>query len=471
MIDDEMNKPKGSACIRTWMEMKPTTFTLFTCLFFFLSLGSNSLNARVAEQDASKATTKTLIPLPQANPVVDANLTKQQSPPSDSTVLAETKKILPRLSQSDIEHYVILSDASPIDVTMVGTLLEATFVKYIEVCNTLGWKPRPLRHKLVAVVFREQRDYNEFAAKYDKVNKSWAVGYYSPLTDRLVFYKSESGEDVQKVVRQLDSQQRKVQQVEQSQQAAGHALRPNVDLAHVKNQLAAEHDRINDLVAGTFVSTAVHEAAHQLFFHTDVQRSGASYPLWLAEGLATNFETERTDIHFGFQVDNWRRRDSFQLACDKDMIIPLQNVLTQDHFTDETNSNEAVGFFYAQAYALTNWLLRERPTELRLYLESLRDGSFAVAQDRQKNFEAIFGPVARLERNWVRYEGRRQKEFLTSPFAKGVLAKMPTAAKTIPADTAKSDIPQPNTAPKQSSTTTLETTTQSGSQSAPVPPK
>ena len=108
MIDDEMNKPKGSACIRTWMEMKPTTFTLFTCLFFFLSLGSNSLNARVAEQDASKATTKTLIPLPQANPVVDANLTKQQSPPSDSTVLAETKKLLPRLSLDEAVIFLFL---------------------------------------------------------------------------------------------------------------------------------------------------------------------------------------------------------------------------------------------------------------------------------------------------------------------------------------------------------------------------
>lgn len=127
--------------------------------------------------------------------------------------------------------------------------------------------------------------------------------------------------------------------------------------------------------------------------------------------MATNFETERTDIQFGYQVDNWRRRDSFKLACDKDIIIPLQILLTQDRFADGTNSNEAAGYFYAQAYVLTNWLLRERPTELKLYLESLRDGSFAVAQDRQKNFEAIFGPVARLERNWVRYEGRRQKNF------------------------------------------------------------
>lgn len=60
------------------------------------------------------------------------------------------------------------------------------------------------------------------------------MGYYSPLTDRLVFYKSESSEDVQKVVRQLDSQDRKMQQVEQSQQASGHALRPNVELTHLK---------------------------------------------------------------------------------------------------------------------------------------------------------------------------------------------------------------------------------------------
>lgn len=234
---------------------------------FILCLGINSLDARATPQETATVTTTSAAPMTQASPVADSNLTKQQSPPRDSAALLETKKILPQLGQSQSAHYVILSDASPIDITMVGTLLEATFEKYIEVCDALGWKPRPLRHKLVAVVFREQRDYNEFAKKYDKVDKTWAVGYYSPLTDRLVFYKSESSEDVQKVVRQLDSQDRKMQQVEQSQQASGHALRPNVELTHVKNQLAAEHDRINDLVAGTFVSTAVHEAAHQLFPH------------------------------------------------------------------------------------------------------------------------------------------------------------------------------------------------------------
>lgn len=132
---------------------------------------------------------------------------------------------------------MILSDTALPDVTMVGTLLEVTFQKYIDVCDALGWQPRPLRHKLVAVVFQEQNDYLDFAIKNDKMTKKWPVGYYSPFFDRLVFYKSESGADVQKVVQQLNAQDRKVQQAEQLQQAAGRALRPNSQLTHAKINL------------------------------------------------------------------------------------------------------------------------------------------------------------------------------------------------------------------------------------------
>jgi hypothetical protein len=327
------------------------------------------------------------------------------------------------------------------------------------------------------VVFREQTDYLDFAIKNDKVTKTWAVGYYSPFFDRLVFYKSESGADVQKVVQQLNAQDRKVQQAEQMQQAAGRALRPNSQLTHAKNQLAAEHDRINDLAAGSFVSTAVHEAAHQLFFHTDIQRNGSAYPLWLAEGLATNFETERTDIQFGYQVDNWRRRDAFKLAWEKDGLVPLEIMLTQERFSDGTNSAEAIADFYAQSYVFTNWLMRERPTELRLYLESLLDGSFAIADQRKIKFENIFGPIGRLERSWARYEGQRNKEFLSCPNCKRVLAKLPKTSKPTPDLTAKpagsqENVPGNATVPVNPvAPVASKPPTQPETQSTPVPPK
>ena len=378
------------------------------------------------------------------------DLPQELLPTSNSVVLQETQKLLPKFQKSETKHYIILSDSLPQDITMVGSLLETTFLKYHEVCDSLGWKPKPLRHKLVAVMFRDQRNYNDFATQVDKVTKAWAMGYYNPLADRLVFYKSESRADVKKVMAELHDQERQLQEAQAAQQSGGRALRPNPDLAHVQDQVAAEKDRIHDATAGTFVSTAVHEAAHQLFFHTDIQRARASYPLWLAEGLATNFETERINLVFGYQVDNWQRRDAFKQALDKDRIIPLEVLLTQDRFTDGKESAEAVGYFYAQAYALTNWMLRERPTELRLYLEALLDGSFADAKSRKAEFELIFGPIPRIERNWVRYEGRREKDFLLSPYGKRVLAKLlnhPVATNVATAPSSKSEESLPSKNP------------------------
>ncbi|MCE9620702.1 MAG: DUF1570 domain-containing protein [Planctomycetes bacterium] len=396
------------------------------------------LAAAVDAQAPAQATAKSA-PATTVRGATEKGADKNPSPPTDSDVLKATMKLVPKLRKSETRHYVILSDTSPDDNTMIGSLLESTYQKYSDVCDALEWSPNPLRHKLVAIVFRDQRDYTDFSTRNDKVNKPWAAGYYSPIADRLVFYKADSSDEVKKAMKQLGEQSRRVQEAQQRQQAQGDALHNGQETSHIQRQLAAENNRIKDAVAGSFISTAVHEAAHQLFFHTDIQRRGASYPLWLAEGLATNFETERTDIPFGYQYDNWRRRDAFKLALDKDSIVPFEVLLSQDQFSDGSESNEAVGFFYAQAYVLTNWMLRERPTELRQYLESLRDGSYASADTRKEKFEAIFGPLARVERNWIRYEGRRQKDFLTSAYSKRVMAK---AAKTTKAPSAPTAVPE-----------------------------
>ena len=127
----------------------------------------------------------------------------------------------------------------------------------------------------------------------------------------------------------------------------------------------------------------------------------------------------------------------------------MEVLLTQDRFTDGKESAEDVGYFYAQAYALTNWMLRERPTELRLYLEALLDGSFADTKSRKAEFELIFGPMPRIERNWVRYEGRREKDFLLSPYGKRVLAKLlnhpvATNAATAPSSKSEESLPSKN---------------------------
>lgn len=92
-------------------------------------------------------------------------------------------------------------------------------------------------------------------------------------------------------------------------------------------------------------------------------------------------------------MDNWRRRDAFKLAWEKDSLVPLEIMLTLERFSDGTNSAEAIADFYAQSYVFTNWLMRERPTELRLYMESLLDGSFAIADQRKKNLRTSLVPL------------------------------------------------------------------------------
>ena len=61
---------------------------------------------------------------------------------------------------------------------------------------------------------------------------------------------------------------------------------------------------------------------------------------------------------------------------------------------------------YLQSYALVTWMCRFRQTELRRYLELMReepDGDPTPARHRAL-FEEAFGDVAALERAWLRHE-------------------------------------------------------------------
>jgi hypothetical protein len=342
-------------------------------------------------------------------------------PPLDSPSLRSAMALLPQMHRSETDHYVILSDASEADVALVGRLLEDVAQQFTQTASELDWQPAPLRHKLVAVLFSNERDFRGFAARYDQLGEPWATGYYNPTEDRLVLFSLESGDELRKAMQQLDDQEYQAAMNRQRGQVNGDALSVNQGPSRSRHAMDAERSRLRDAALSGFVCTAAHEAAHQLLIHTDIQRRGAVFPQWLAEGLAANFETERLGVRFGYKHDNWRRRDALQHAATADTLLPLDRLVTRECAVCGVASAEGVDGVYAQSYALVNWLMRERPTELRLYLDALRDGSFSVATARRDGFIAAFGPIELNERNWVRSEGRRSKSFLASAYGRRVL--------------------------------------------------
>jgi hypothetical protein len=327
----------------------------------------------------------------------------------DSEVLRATRPLVPSMQVTETDHFVLLSDAPQESGRAIAGLLETTWRAFRQDCDRIGLRPEPLRHKLVAVMFREKGDYTVFARGSDGMEQAWAAGYYSPGADRLVLYDGLADEKVQRALGQLQARNLRLQK-----QAAEAGVQPldagpgGAQVARAQREIDGQRRRIASTATAGFLGTVSHEAAHQLFFHSGVQQRGVPYPLWLAEGIATAFEAENAgDRELGFHDDNPGRQHTFREAVREDRLVPLAALVVADGMPVD-GEEAAIRDFYAQSWAFTSWLARHRTREFALYLDALRGGGFALSSRRLEAFESIFGPVDSLERSWLREEVRRE---------------------------------------------------------------
>ena len=227
------------------------------------------------------------------------------------------------------------------------------------------------------MLFQEYDDYRRFARNNDGVTAEWISGYYSPKNDRVVFYNIATNPDFADVF--------------------GHAgTADNLARAHLRD----EYTR-----AAT--ATVVHEAVHQLAFHTRIQSPQIQNPLWLSEGLATAFETDRPNQAFGPEKPYDLRETQFKELLAQDSLIPLRKLVSYSQMPD--NDDATITAIYHQSYALVRWMARLRRTDLRKFMQSLRTETPGrpTPQRHLQLFEKAFGDVDRLEKAWLRYERRK----------------------------------------------------------------
>ncbi len=110
-----------------------------------------------------------------------------------------------------------------------------------------------------------------------------------------------------------------------------------------------------------------HEAAHMILNGLGILNTGASYPDWLTEGLAGQFELPFSKGEtLGY---NPMRMDDLKnaLAADKSSaIIPLLTFVNENNFS--ASSAEESSWSYAQAWALVYFLQRNYPKAFTKYI-------------------------------------------------------------------------------------------------------
>jgi hypothetical protein len=330
--------------------------------------------------------------------------------PVDSEPLRQAASTLPdRFVRHETARFVALSDGSTAWTREQLERFERAHHQYVRFLRWLGMPQPELRHKLVAVLFQDHADFAEYAARVDGVGDRWVKGYYTPAGDRLVGFDAESDPRAVEARTRLAEQERAIveasAQVRARRSSTGR-IDPaaNVAIDRARSTQGLGEEDVVLAIRQQVVSTMIHEAIHQLLFHTGVQNPSVAPPFWLAEGLATSFETDQPSAAFGPDFDFRPRREVFERLLMENRLISLDSFVAFEGLPDRRESTARV--FYHQSSALLCYLYRQRPSELRRYLERLAaepPGRPGPARQRQL-FAACFGDVDTLERTWLRWE-------------------------------------------------------------------
>lgn len=249
-----------------------------------------------------------------------------------------------------------------------GQLLTSTRDAFIGSLAAAGLRLADARPVLEWVVFGDRPAFDRYARAADRADASWMQGYYSAKTNRVALVVG--GMDV-----------------------------PSTTVAALPQ---AEFDL--DLASVT------HEAAHQLAFNLGLQRRGVIYPLWVSEGLATNFESLWWDAPLGPLASNPYRQEQLCTAVATGRLLDLAELVTQ--VAPPVDDPAAIDAIYAQSWALFRFLVNDQPEQLQAYFAALADEpAHKLRPSRLAHiFRKTFGEPADLEDRWQAFVRRTLRD-------------------------------------------------------------
>ncbi len=317
-----------------------------------------------------------LWPLPKEEITCRKQDDKPFQPLSREALTAQLAKELPAgFKVHHTKHYLICYNTSPGYAQWVGALYERLFAAFHNYWDRRGFKLHKPQFPLVALVFDSRDAYAQFARPEVGEAARSMIGYYSIKTNRMIMYDLTGVEEL-KVAGDR-----------------GTAARIN----QILSQPGAERT----------VATIVHEATHQLAFNSGLQVRYADIPFWVSEGIAIYFETPDLGSSKGWRNIGGVNRvnlTNFRKFIRSRPAGALRTLLSDDkRFRDPAAAADA----YAEAWALTYFLLQTRKEDYVKYMQSMAEQSPLVDQapdERVERFTKFFGDdLAALDAEFLRY--------------------------------------------------------------------
>lgn len=272
-------------------------------------------------------------------------------------------------------HYLILHNTSREYASWCGSLFERLYMAFTNFWTRRGFDLHEPEIPLIGVIWSEQRAYEQFARGELGDAVSSIIGYYSLQTNRMTLFDLTG--------------------------MAGLGRGSRGSTAAQINRILAQPE------AERMVATLIHEATHQIAFNCGLHTRYSDCPLWVSEGIAVYFETPDLTSVKGWSTIgavNRPRLARFLEYLPKRPADSLSTLIRDDkRFRDTSLAQDA----YAEAWALTYYLLRHRPKQYLAYLKVLSAKQPARADPpevRLRQFREAFGDdLEKLDAELKRY--------------------------------------------------------------------
>jgi hypothetical protein len=295
-----------------------------------------------------------------------------------------------RLEKS--EHFMLLTD-TPANLTAAERdkgkkmnraqerleLLERVYESFILLFHAQDVPLDIPQERMMVVLFRDKEDFKDYSESLHPALSS-AEGFWHPITNVSYFFDYGSSEEF-KVLKKIMDDFHKVK----------------ADAIRTKDRDTINYVKLLDLIMdvereNSDVSVVTHECCHQMAGNTGLFPRRVDNPRWVHEGLATYFEAPSGGTWAGIGAVSTERLVFYNALASHDKMHSSIEFVASDQIFDQSGgiaTNVLLG--YANAWALTHFLIETYPKELAAFYRMIGD----VPPDVQLNPDLLMQIFAR----------------------------------------------------------------------------
>ena len=314
-------------------------------------------------------------------------------------------------------HFLIYYDTTEIFARQRSRLFEQLHDTYAHTFDQIHVELRKSTGRLAVILFEDEEGFKQHLGLEGETR---IAGVYNQETNRIVFYDANSDPDylhVKALVRAISQEllaiRREINQIRH----------PTAKLRYVRligghqKELAAYERKLDEMIANQNVAITIHESTHALTFNLGPFEPDAKPPRWLAEGVATLFETPRLGRWRGAARFNAPRYLAYRDARMNGELPSLRKLLTQPDLLLRTDTVDAA---YGASWAFFYFLYHVHPDPCADMLQTLRepdttspDAPSSPADDNiVSDLELLVGrSVDLLEEDWHAFMDALAREF------------------------------------------------------------